>query len=344
MKNPLGAASINGYPITSEGELMAMLKRQKTAGVVQGSSDNGGNNNDKFGEGIISESALRAVGDQFLNSELKPLKEAWDKLMELLGVFRKTATVFKHILSNNPSNQKQSNVTSMVQTLRSHIDTINKAQNFIRDEVARVVAGSDLISRGYGGDPTHALVSPHRYEFFGVLGAISSGVQDGLNGLYSMRNIDVDILRRSLEEQVVLPNKQGKVLPEHGNLRFNKADQLITNSESIFRSQAYNVSGDKLKRVIDTIVQGFESIDAAQRRNVDGIAPMTLTTSNEIKRHGVIKLLNDNPVLLQSISNTLYFGREQENDQPQVTNFKIYSNTVRDQNDNMNHLFSTKVR
>ena len=56
ISNPLGAASVNGIWITPEGEYLAALKRNKTAGTsISPIQENTG----EFGKGVICDIAIR---------------------------------------------------------------------------------------------------------------------------------------------------------------------------------------------------------------------------------------------------------------------------------------------
>ena len=301
--NPAGAASVNGVPIAREGELLAAMKREKAAGVGEGDAE-------EFGKGMLSEGALRAVGDKAISSELKPLKESWEEIVKLQAVFSKTAdSIYKGIKNKTVKNPES--VSDIVMTLKENYNTLKDVKNFIRDMSARIIASSDLITGGYGGDPTQALIAPYKSEQTGVIGAISAGIQMGIGSLISTNSRGIEELRTAMEEKITLSSKQGREMPEHGGIRYDTGEELITDADSLFRGLTNKVtttSTPLLHRVVDSIAQGFENGDRMRRRTLVDVAPASEHHTEENKRHAITKLLSENQNLLNAIANTMYFG------------------------------------
>ncbi|KAK8373886.1 hypothetical protein O3P69_020961 [Scylla paramamosain] len=193
--NPTGAASVNGVPITREGELLAAMKRKKAAGVGEGNAE-------EFGRGILNEGALRAVNDKAISSELKLLKESWDRIVKLQAVFSKTADFIYKSINNK----------------------------IIKNQMS-----------------------------LGCLIAVNSrGIEE---------------LRITMEEQITLSSNQGREMPEHGGIRYDSGEGLITDADSLFRGlNSKTASTNLLHRVVDTIVQGLENGDRRRLAFVD-VAP-----------------------------------------------------------------------
>ena len=300
--NPTGAASVNGVPITREGELLAAMKREKAAGVGEGDAE-------EFGKGMLSEGALRAVGDKAISSELKPLKESWDKIVQLEAVFSKTARSISESINNNTIKNPES-VSDIVTTLKKNYNTLNDVKNCIRDTSARIIACSDLITGGYGGDATQALIAPYKSEQMGVIGAISAGSQMGIGNLLATNSRGIEELRIAMEKQITLSSKQGREMPEHGGIRYDTGEELITDADSLFRGLTNKTAHTTplLHRVIDTIVRGLENGDRMRRRAFADVAPTPEHHTDENKRRVIAKLLSENQNLLNAIANTMYFG------------------------------------
>nr|BDT63167.1 MAG: wsv360-like protein [Hemigrapsus takanoi nimavirus]GBG35368.1 wsv360-like protein [Hemigrapsus takanoi nimavirus] len=299
--NPTGAASVNGVPITREGELLAAMKREKAAGVGEGDAE-------EFGKGMLSEGALRAVGDKAISSELKPLKESWDRIVKLQAVLSRTASsIYKSINNENIKNPKS--VNDIVTTMKGDYNTLNNIKSAIRDIAARHIASSDLITGGYGGDPTQALIAPYKSEQTGVIGAISAGIQMGIGSLIATNSRGIEELRTAMEEQITLSSKQGREMPEHGGIRYDTGEELITDADSLFRGLTNKTTSTPLlHRVVDTIVQGLENGDRLRRRALVDVAPASEHHTEKNKRRAITKLLSDNHNLLSAIANTMYFG------------------------------------
>ena len=324
--NPTGAASVNGVPITKEGELLAAMKRKKAAGVGEGDPE-------EFGLGMFSEGALRAVGDKAISSELKPMKESWDRIVKLQAVFSKTANSIQKSIANNTIKNPES-VNNIVMTLKDNYNTLKDIKNFIRDASARIIASSDLITGGYAGDPTQAMIAPYRPA--GVIGAISAGVQMGIGSLIATNSRGVEELRTAMEEQITLSSKQGKEMPEHGGIRYDTGEELITDADSLFRGLINKTTSTPLlHRVVDTMVQCLENGDRMRRRALVDVAP----TYEENKRRAITNLLSENQTLLNAMANTLYFGAAGSG------NSKVFLgdiNPQKNENDGLNLLFSGK--
>ena len=344
--NPLGAASVNGIPITPEGEYLATLKRNKTAGISLSPVHEDDN---EFGKGVVSEAAIRSLGGK-LSSELKPLKEVWDKILKLQATLSKTAVAIRDGI-NNKTIKNPGNATAIVRLLYKDFDILRKCKNLIRDTTSRLVATSDLMTGGFGGDHTVAMVSPYKTEQFGVIGALSSGVQMGIGSLISTRSKGIEALRTATKEQITLNSGRGKCMPEHGNLSYDLGDELLTDHDSIFSLMNKRVSDEPstLNGVVDSLVKTLDKSKELTSSASYPVARHESVDNDASKRRAIAKLLSENPLLLNSIANTMYFGNEGGSKATETASSSLtikYGGLVALDNankDHLNDLFTTNV-
>ena len=305
---------------------------------------------EEFGRGMLSEGALRAVGDKAISPGMEKLKESWEKVLKVQAVFSRTASsIFQSI--ENKTIKIPHSVSDIAKTLKDNYNTLNDIKNFIRDMSARIIASSDLITGGYGGDPMQALIAPYKSEQTGVIGAISAGIQMGIGNLIATRSKDIEELSRTMEEQITLSSKQGREMPEHGGIRYDTGEELITDADSLFRGLSEKTKTTPLlHRVVNTIVKGLENRDRMRRRAFVDVAPAPEHHAEENKRRAIIKLLSENQNLLNAIANTMYFESGSHSDTGNdkiIDDIKHQHRMLLHENasrDGLNALFSNQIK
>ncbi len=125
----------------------------------------------------------------------------------------------------------------------------------------------------------------------------------GIGRLIAANRRGIKELHTTMEEQITLSSKQGREMPEHGGIRYDTGEGLITDADSLFRGLTNKTtSTNLLHSVVDTIVEGLEKRRQNASADFRGHASKHRT---ENKRRSITKLISENQNLLNAIPNSI---------------------------------------
>ena len=302
VSNPLASASVNGVPITFEGFLLAEEKRKKAAGISL--------TGDVFGSGCIGSGALRAAASSRLTSDLEPLRKGWENVIKLQGIFSKAAASLRNAMDSSSKNITP-DATAVALKLHNNYKKLKECREILQNQTSLLVATSDLVTGGYAGDPSAAMVAPVRPETTGLIGAISAPVR-GLGHL--LKRDGVAAVNAALRERLSLPSSYGRLIPEHGVVH-KSSNELLTDADSVYYLYSMDEAGKKneggnLSKIMTAL--GLRSdrgnvLSAAKYVSNLLAAPEYGSRRELAKRQAIVRLLVSNPELLSNVSNSLFF-------------------------------------
>nr|BDT63071.1 MAG: wsv360-like protein [Trachysalambria curvirostris nimavirus] len=312
--NPLASASVNGVPVTYDGFQLAEEKRKKAAGITYSF--------EAFGSGCIGTGALRAAANSRLVSDLEPLRKGWEEIIKLQGVFSKAAADLKKSLDDNRTighGRMSDQAAQITDRIHTHYMVLKQCREILQQQTSLMVATSDMVTGGYAGDPSAALVNPVRGETLGLIGAISAPIR----GLGHLLNTDgVAAVNAAIRNKLTLSTSYGRLIPEHGVV-YRSSDELLTDADSIYRLYSIDDRGRKmaseggdLGRIMSTLSlsvegransKGTNTVCAAKHISSFLSSPEYENETNLAKRRAIIQLLVSNPDLLRNTSNTLFY-------------------------------------
>nr|BDT62662.1 MAG: wsv360-like protein [Metapenaeus ensis nimavirus] len=297
VNHPLASASVNGVPITQEGFLLAEEKRKRAAGITGGP--------DIFGSGCIGMGALNAMSNSRLMKDLEPLRKGWEEIIKLQEIFRKAATnLVKGLGGNHKVDTHTDQITSK---LYNNHKTLKECKKILQEQTSLLVTSIDMLTGGYAGDLTVALVNPVREESMGPIGAISAGTR-GLGHLLKRDNIAAIVT--DIKQRLTLPTSGGRLIPEH-NVVFKSSDDLLTDRDSIFRLYPIIDEGKRNTDKEEPLGKVMAALGLMREGHNGGKGLFTSTEHwnewNLAKRKAIIQLLMFNPVLLKNLANSLFY-------------------------------------
>ena len=288
INNPLASASVNGVPITYEGFLLAEEKRKKAAGIST-------SNSNIFGSGCIG---LRAVAS--LTSDLEPLRRGWETVIGLQDTFSKAAANLKEMIKTRGGRITPETI-KITERLHNNFSILKHCREILQNQISLLIATSDLVTGGYAGDPSVAMVAPVRPETMGIVGAISAPVR-GLGHLLSRDGISA--VNASIREKLHLSSSNGRFLPEHGVVHKSHTD-LLSDADSIYR--LYDCESTHKN---DNLLNKLKSIlGIGGEKHVSTVPPYE-NQKDFAKREAVIHLLVSNPNLMENVLNSLTMGKK----------------------------------
>nr|BDV50172.1 MAG: wsv360-like protein [Chiromantes dehaani nimavirus] len=305
ISNPLASASVNGVPVTYEGFLLAEQKRKKAAGIST-------TNPDIFGSGCIGSGALRAAANSRLTSDLEPLRKGWENVIKLRATFSRAATNLKDAIEKSGKKITPGTETAeVINKLYKNFHTLNQCKEILQNQTSLLVATSDLVTGGYAGDPSVAMVAPVRPETMGIIGALSAPVR-GLGHL--LRRDGVAAVNAAIREKLNLSSSNGRLIPEHGVVH-KSSTELLTDADSIYR--LYSIDKDKrvnedgnLGKIMTAIglkEEGGGNAVSAAKYVSNLLSPPEYGNQRDLaKRHAIIHLLATDLDLMDNVSNSLF--------------------------------------
>lgn len=310
LNNPLAAAAVNGIPITLEGLKLVEEKRRRAAGITSPSNNS---STPKLGDGCIGTGALRAAANSKLVTDLQPLREGWESIIKLQNVFSKAASELKRqAISANPANRTMAKETENVASkLLANLEIVLQYREILQNQAAILVATSDLVTGGYAGDPSAAMVSPVHPETTGIVGAISSPVK-GLGHLLNREGVAA--VNASIRQKLNLTTSNGRTLPEHGVVH-KSSKELLTDADSL--QNMYNLSSasttaeeeSNLGKIMRSLgLKGTKTGDAVYAaKHISNLlaSPEYGNRHDLTKRQNILQLLAGNPELLNNVANAL---------------------------------------
>nr|BDT63580.1 MAG: wsv360-like protein [Pasiphaea japonica whispovirus] len=310
LNNPIAAASVNGVPITLEGNALSEEKRRKALGFIPG------NEKRTFGAGYIGTGALRAAANSRLVSDLEPIKKGWTEIISLQTIFSQAAVELSKILKPNENKNVPTDTQVMISKLYNNYKTLTECRDILQNQAALLVATSDLVTGGYGGDPSIAMVSPVRPESTGLIGAISSPIR-GIGHL--LKRNGVAAVTAAIRQKLNLPTSNGTTLPEHRMVHKSSQDLLLdvdcisnmyynNNYDNI---ETQNNSESDLGKIMISLGlrkgQGTgDSMYAAKHLSNVLASPEYGNHRDYEKRQNIIQLLISNPILLKDVAQTMF--------------------------------------
>nr|AKS10599.1 wsv360-like protein [Metopaulias depressus WSSV-like virus] len=304
ISNPLASASVNGVPVTYEGFLLAEQKRKKAAGIST-------TNCEVFGSGCIGSGALKAAANSRLTSDLEPLRKGWENVIKLQATFSKAAANIRNAVEKS-RNKITPETTEVVNKLHKNYQTLNQCREILQNQTSLLVATSDLVTGGYAGDPSVAMVAPVRPETTGIIGALSAPVR-GLGHL--LRREGVAAVNAAILEKLNLSSSNGRLIPEHGVVH-KSSTELLTDADSIYRLYSINedkfAKGDgnlgKIMTAIGLRREGGGNAVSVAKYVSNLLSPPEYGNQRDLaKRQAIVHLLVSNPDLMENVSNSLFF-------------------------------------
>ena len=355
LNNPLAAAAVNGIPVTLDGLSLVEEKRRKAAGIVSSSSSSVGGG---LGDGCIGTGALRAAANSRLVSDLEPLREGWENIIKLQNIFSKAASELKRQMSGNT--RITSETGRVVDKLHANFKAMAECREILQNQAAILVATSDLVTGGYAGDPSVAMVAPVHPETTGLIGAISSPIK-GLGHL--LKREGVAAVTASIRQKLNLSTSNGRTPPEHGVVQ-KSAQELRTDPDYIqnmydISSKTTGASSDEegnLGKIMASLgLKGTKSGDAiyATKYISNLLASPEYGNRHDLtKRQSILQLLVANPDLLNNVANALFMNNGKTSISPLTTadtacrilgTHNNSSNAVHNNVQTLNRLFGSRL-
>ena len=343
ISNPLASASVNGVPITYEGFVLAEQKRMKAADISTTTNSN------VFGSGCIGSGALRAAANSRLTSDLEPLRKGWESVIKLQATFAKAAAHLKDAIEKSSDNPTPETV-EVINKLHKNHQSLEECRTILQNQTSLLVATSDLVTGGYAGDPSAAMVAPVRLETMGIIGALSAPIR-GLGHL--LKRDGVAAVNAAIREKLNLSSSNGRLIPEHGVVHKSSAELLI-DADSIYR--LYSIDEDKasedgnLDKIMTAIGLGRkgEGNTVSVAKYVSNLLspPEYGNQRNLAKRRAIVHILLSNPDLMKNVSNSLFFTAGKNSISPLTaadTSCAMIGEAHNNNIESLNRLFSSKL-
>nr|GAV93129.1 capsid protein [Chionoecetes opilio bacilliform virus] len=207
--NPLASASVNGVPITTEGLALSEEKHKWAAGIS--------NESEIFGAGCIGSGAIKAAAESRLASDLEPSRKGWIEVVKLQHNISAAATHIENTIKKSNKQNISKPMADAVTKIHEQYQVIKECKKVLQTHTSMLVATSDLITGGYAGNPSTAMVSPIRPEMLGIIGALST---TSIGFGVMMGRKEIDSVNSALLGSLTLSSSGGKFIPEHGGCTY----------------------------------------------------------------------------------------------------------------------------
>ena len=280
--NPLAIASINGVPLTEEGRQLARDKYSTS-----------------IFEGVPPMNGLLSQKSALTHEHLEPLRASWNELVTLRNKISATGTAIRDHMEKNKTDNDHPEAKKTVDNLLSQYNTLTKALEVVAQETTKMIAASDMMFGGSGGDPATALICSVKPESLGILGAISSPIRTGVGAFVDSISRGISALNDAFRNRLVLSSSGGRVQSEHG-LTYGAGEELIRDHDSIAGKLARTAPASDEPNWRQAAIRNILPPDntCAASLMTDAIIGIN---GNEMKRQSIELILLSNEALLDNL-------------------------------------------